>query len=257
MASCLFWGNWILQLCRKSNWIALMWWLITSLDCYAKLTAVSGLRNKWEVPSLLLTCARHFYANVNGFYKSHDFPVKNEKFWRKKKKKWLLKVVRMLGVWTQEFHFSHVSCRFTFARPAYLDSISELLDSCLPKPTIYWTGLHKLWYPSIRDTSTWSKFGPHGEHGDVFLFSNLGKGHFFTPLFFFCNWILHIWNGFYTSKISLLSPLMIGSKLTFISRSGRWLPTIEPCSKSSQLLYIHNIKPKLSAKHVFTVREWF
>ena len=29
--------------------------------------------------------------------------------------------------------------------------------------------------------------------------------HFFTPLFFFCNWILHIWNGFYTSKISLLS----------------------------------------------------
>ena len=29
----------------------------------------------------------------------------------------------------------------------------------------------------------------------------------FIPLFFFCNWILHIWNGFYTwfqSKISLL-----------------------------------------------------
>ena len=36
------------------------------------------------------------------------------------------------------------------------------------------SGLHKLWYPSIRDTSTWSKFGAHGEHGDVFLFSNLG-----------------------------------------------------------------------------------
>ena len=35
-------------------------------------------------------------------------------------------------------------------------------------------GLHKLWYPSVRDTSTWSKFGVHGEHGDVFLFSNLG-----------------------------------------------------------------------------------
>ena len=34
-------------------------------------------------------------------------------------------------------------------------------------------GLHKLWYPSIRDTSKWSKFGAHGEHGDVFLFSNL------------------------------------------------------------------------------------
>ena len=35
-------------------------------------------------------------------------------------------------------------------------------------------GLHKLWYPGIRDTSTRSKFGAHGEHGDVFLFSNLG-----------------------------------------------------------------------------------
>ena len=35
-------------------------------------------------------------------------------------------------------------------------------------------GLHKLWYPGIQDTSTWSKFGAHGEHGDVFLFSNLG-----------------------------------------------------------------------------------
>ena len=35
-------------------------------------------------------------------------------------------------------------------------------------------GLHKLWYPGIRDTSTWSKFGAHGEHGDVFLFPNLG-----------------------------------------------------------------------------------
>ena len=36
------------------------------------------------------------------------------------------------------------------------------------------SGLYNLWYPSIRDTSTGSKFGAHGEHGDVFLFSNLG-----------------------------------------------------------------------------------
>ena len=38
----------------------------------------------------------------------------------------------------------------------------------------YIAGLHKLWYPGIRDMSTWSKFRAHGEHGDVFLFSNLG-----------------------------------------------------------------------------------
>ena len=36
------------------------------------------------------------------------------------------------------------------------------------------TGLHNLCHPTIRDGSTWSKFGAHGEHGDVFLFSNLG-----------------------------------------------------------------------------------
>ena len=36
------------------------------------------------------------------------------------------------------------------------------------------SGLHKLWYPVVRDMSTWSKFGAHGEHGDVYLFSNLG-----------------------------------------------------------------------------------
>ena len=40
--------------------------------------------------------------------------------------------------------------------------------------TRYYPGLHKLWYPGIRDRSTWGKFGAHGEHGDVFLFSNLG-----------------------------------------------------------------------------------
>ena len=37
-----------------------------------------------------------------------------------------------------------------------------------------YAGLHKLWYPGIRDRSTWSKFGAHGEHGDAFLFFNLG-----------------------------------------------------------------------------------
>ena len=36
------------------------------------------------------------------------------------------------------------------------------------------SGLHKLWYPSIQDTSMWTKFRAHGEHGDALLFSNLG-----------------------------------------------------------------------------------
>ena len=47
-------------------------------------------------------------------------------------------------------------------------------------------GLHKLWYPSIRDTSTWSKFGARGEHGDVFLFSNLGALWELNQIFIAC-----------------------------------------------------------------------
>ena len=32
-------------------------------------------------------------------------------------------------------------------------------------------GVHKSFHPTIRDGSTWSKFGARGEDGDVFLFS--------------------------------------------------------------------------------------
>ena len=55
------------------------------------------------------------------------------------------------------------------ARPTIVFSELQYYDK-----SIYSTGLHKLWYPGIRYMSTWSKFGAHGEHGDVFLFSNLG-----------------------------------------------------------------------------------
>ena len=34
--------------------------------------------------------------------------------------------------------------------------------------------MHKSFHPTIRDGSTWSKFGARGEHGDVLRFSNLG-----------------------------------------------------------------------------------
>ena len=50
-----------------------------------------------------------------------------------------------------------------------LGSLSQFLKYSLN----FAAGLHKLWYPGIRDMSTWSKLGAHGEHGDVFLFSNL------------------------------------------------------------------------------------
>ena len=43
-----------------------------------------------------------------------------------------------------------------------------------PHSALCSAGLHKLCHPTIRDESTWSKFGARGEHGDVFLFSSLG-----------------------------------------------------------------------------------
>ena len=45
-----------------------------------------------------------------------------------------------------------------------------------PLNTLKYTNsvLHNSCHPSIRDGSTWSKFGARGEHGDVYLFSNLG-----------------------------------------------------------------------------------
>ena len=56
-----------------------------------------------------------------------------------------------------------------------IEHIFETSGFFFPRYRAYlWTGLHKLRYPGIRDMSTWSKFGAHGEHGDVFLFSNLG-----------------------------------------------------------------------------------
>ena len=39
-------------------------------------------------------------------------------------------------------------------------------------------GLHKLCNPTIRDGSTWSKFGARGEHGDVFLSSQVKNSLF-------------------------------------------------------------------------------
>ena len=57
--------------------------------------------------------------------------------------------------------------------PIFKSALRELKKVVRTLSYVY-AGLHKLWYPGIRDMSTWSKFGAHGEHEDVFLFSNLG-----------------------------------------------------------------------------------
>ena len=58
----------------------------------------------------------------------------------------------------------------------------------------------------ILDMSTWSKFGAHGEHGDVFLFSNLGALWFSENLIIYS---LHVClrevkNNLFSSKHSYL-----------------------------------------------------
>ena len=54
-------------------------------------------------------------------------------------------------------------------------------------------------------------FLPKMHPGLTILVAQISR-HFWPHFFFFCNWILHIWNGFYTwsqSKISFLSPLKL------------------------------------------------
>ena len=65
------------------------------------------------------------------------------------------------------------SCVFQFAIQLFGNLAILVFLFCLGSDTSL-PGLHKLCYPTIRDRSTWSKFGAYGEHGDVFLFSNLG-----------------------------------------------------------------------------------
>ena len=66
------------------------------------------------------------------------------------------------------------SCVFQFAIQLFGNLAILVFLFCLGSDTSL-PGLHKLCYPTIRDRSTWSKFGAHGEHGDVFLFSNLSE----------------------------------------------------------------------------------
>ena len=73
------------------------------------------------------------------------------------------------SIWKEESPWTSRSGR---TRSAGKKSLKGSLFWFFSKSTA--PGLHKLWYPGIRDRSTWGKFGAHGEHGDVFLFSNLG-----------------------------------------------------------------------------------
>ena len=67
----------------------------------------------------------------------------------------------------------------TIPHPHVYYSAGPSLRRSYPLCVFPWLpGLHKLWYPVVRDRSTWSKFGAHGERGDVFgeLCSGLALG---------------------------------------------------------------------------------
>ena len=84
-------------------------------------------------------------------------------------------------------------------------------------------GLHKLWYPGIRDMSRWSKFGAHGEHGDVFLYSNLGVSYpnrwsLYSSLDFCVDHISNIqWTKKY-SAVMYYPPPLTESPLSFFGK---------------------------------------
>ena len=76
-----------------------------------------------------------------------------------------------ITIWSVDkiLHLAH-----GFQDKFFFEHITHQKENGLLYLASLFTGLHKLWYPGIRDRSTWGKFGAHGEHGDVFLFSNLG-----------------------------------------------------------------------------------
>ena len=80
--------------------------------------------------------------------------------------------------------------------------------------------------------------------------------HFNTP--FFCNRILHMKRILHMVSVKIIT---FKSSNIWFKTDILWLlkpPTAILSHFQSHLnyyIYIHNIKPKLSAKHVFTVRE--
>ena len=76
-----------------------------------------------------------------------------------------------------------LSHHLLLGKPSYKRTVTTLI-AFLTKKRIYVhvvkikcfhsQGVQKSFHPTIPNGSTWSKFGARGEHGDVFLFSNLG-----------------------------------------------------------------------------------
>ena len=96
-------------------------------------------------------------------------PIKNISSLRKKS---LMKIVQKAYCLHLERNLSSGAVFSADWQSPDIEQPNQALDELFR--TLSHAGLHKLWYPGIRDRSTWGKFGAHGEHGDVFLFSNLG-----------------------------------------------------------------------------------
>ena len=99
-------------------------------------------------------------------------------------------------------------------------------------------GLHKLWYPGIQDTSTWSKFGAHGEHGDVFLFSNLGVLWFSENIIRYSLHVclMEVKNSLFSFRHSYLRHFL-GQQLTMGARQTKNAPLSSPKTITLFLLF--------------------
>ena len=117
------------------------------------------------------------------------------------------------------------------------DDLVKVSCSEVPKPRYpsYFDQLSERHQPLCKVSSSWSPI--LSAISKLFVCKEIFRGRVasgreFTNRIWWALTKLCAYEGFYgfytwsESKISLLSPFIIGSKLTFISSSGRWLPTI-------------------------------
>ena len=116
-------------------------------------------------------------------------------------------------------------------------------------------GLHKLWYPSNRDTSTWSKLGAHGEHGehgDVFLFSNLGALRELNQIFIACLFkgsqdqffplLTLLFTAFLVTVLKILTYALVSTWSSVSSGYEHVKQKMHPCMADIQMLKLDNLE---------------
>ena len=89
--------------------------------------------------------------------------------------------------------------------------------------------MHNSFHPTIRDGSTWSKFGARGEHGDIFLFSTV---------FFPSDTLMY---GISRDGYRILTYALVSTWSLVSSRWEHIKRKVHPCIEFMFILLIHSL----------------